>query len=68
MSDEKYQRLLRNQAHAISADEIAIKNTAEKLHELIFTEEDSLSEIDKRLKSRCCNLPLLEKIYMGYTV
>lgn len=65
--DEKYKRLLQNQYRAIRSDIAAITGVAEKLRTLILTEDKELSEFDKRIKARCCNLKLLEKIYKKYT-
>ena len=65
-ADPKYRRLLQNQYHAIKADWDAIQKTAEKLRTLILTPDDELSTYDRKVKSRCCDLSLLEKVYMGY--
>ena len=54
--NEKYRRLLQNQYKAIESDEAAIIRTAEKLRRLILESEESLSEYDKKIKSRCCDL------------
>lgn len=62
LKDKKYQRLLQNQYRYIKADEAQILNTAHNLHTLIFTEDEKLTSNDKRIKSRCCNLPLLESL------
>ena len=64
--DKQYRRLLQNQYKAIKADQTAIQETAKNLHDLIFTIDDKLSNYDKQLKSRCCNLVLLESVYTGY--
>lgn len=60
-------RLHQNQYRAIRSDIAAITGVAEKLRTLILTEDKELSEFDKRIKARCCNLKLLEKIYKKYT-
>lgn len=52
-SDEKYKRLLQNQYKAIQADSAAIIRTAQKLRNLILTENTNLSEFDKKIKERC---------------
>lgn len=65
--DEKYKRLLQNQYKAIVEDSAAIVKTAEKLRELIFAEDDNLSEYNRRIKARCYNLKLLEKIFTQYS-
>jgi protein AbiQ len=64
--DTKYKRLLQNQYRAIKADREAIIRTAEKLRRLVMTEEEKLSLYDKQIKNRCCNLPLLEKVYTEF--
>ena len=66
ITDVKYRRLLQNQYNYIKADESAILRTAENLRKMIFENENDLSEHDKIIKQRCCNLPLLEKKYCEY--
>ena len=66
ITDVKYRRLLQNQYNYIKADESAILRTAETLRKMIFENENDLSEHDKIIKQRCCNLPLLEKKYCEY--
>lgn len=62
-ADEKYKRLLQNQYQAIKADSAAITKTASKLRKLVLTEEEKLTEFDKRIKARCCDLKTLESVY-----
>lgn len=62
----QYRRLLQNQYRAISQDWSVIQATAERLHTLIFTPDTDLSPNDKKIKERCCNLPLLESIYKNW--
>lgn len=64
----QYKRLLQNQYQAIKSDSDAIMNTAEKLRNLILTNDEKLNDYDKRIKSRCCNLVLLESVYTKYNV
>lgn len=64
--DEKYKRLLQNQYKSIKADIEGIQRTAEKLHTLVLTDDNKLSNFDKLVKARCCNLGLLEDIYKKY--
>lgn len=64
--DTKYKRLLQNQYRAIKVDREAIIRTAEKLRRLVMTEDEKLSLHDKQIKNRCCNLPLLEKVYTEF--
>ena len=66
LSDVKYRRLLENQYSAICADAVEIKATAQKLRNLIFTKDELLSNYDKVVKQRCCNLPLLEGVYRNW--
>ena len=64
----QYRRLLQNQYRAISQDWSVIQATAERLHTLIFTPDTDLSPNDKKIKERCCNLPLLESIYKNWMI
>lgn len=64
--DVKYRRLLQNQYNSIKADEKTITKTAEKLRKLIFDDEKNISEYDKIVKHRCCNLALLEQKYIEW--
>lgn len=66
IEDVQYRRLLQNQYKAIKKDEEAILKTAQNLRTLIFADESSLSEYDKVVKSRCCNLKLLEEKFKFY--
>jgi len=61
IQDVQYRRLLQNQYNFIKADEKGILRTAENLRKLIFEDENNLSEHDKIVKQRCCNLVLLEE-------
>jgi protein AbiQ len=64
--DPKYRRLLQNQYKAIKADRKSIEKTAENLRNLILTEEEKLGSYDMKIKARCCNLKLLETVYVKY--
>lgn len=66
IADVKYRRLLQNQYNSIRADEKGILRTAEYLRKLIFEDENNISEHDKIVKQRCCNLVLLEEIYIEW--
>lgn len=66
ISDVKYRRLLQNQYNSIKADEKGILKTAENLRKLIFEDENNLSEHDRIVKQRCCNLVLLEEKYIEW--
>ena len=64
--DEKYRRLLQNQYRAIQKDLVSITNTARKLRTLVLKEDEELSEFDKKVKARCCDLKMLESRYIEY--
>ena len=66
ISDKQYKSLLDNQYRAIVEDAENIKRTAEKLRTLLFKAEANLSEYEKSVKSRCCDLQLLEQVYSAY--
>lgn len=66
--DEKYKRLLQNQYKAIEEDSVAIIKTAERLRKLVLTESDKLSNYDKQIKQRCCDLKTLENVYMEWRI
>lgn len=66
IEDVKYRRLLQNQYNAIKKDANAILRTAQNLRTLIFADENTLSEHDKIVKSRCCDLKLLEEKFILY--
>lgn len=66
--DRQYRNLLQNQQAAIRADESAITEAAEKLHRLIFTERELLSDYERTVQDRCCNLRLLESVFTQYAI
>lgn len=68
IQDMKYRRLLQNQYNFIKADEKGILKTAENLRNLIMQEESKISEHDKIVKLRCCNLKILEEKFREYKV
>ena len=59
--DPKYRRLLQNQYNAIKNDEVNIQNTASKLREALTKKYTNPPVYIVNLKSRCCNLLLLEE-------
>ena len=65
-AEEKYRNLLQNQYKAIKADWSVIEKTALQLRKLIQTENNALSEYDRKIKERCCNLELLESVCEAY--
>lgn len=64
--DLKYRRLLQNQYKSIVADLDMITKTASKLRQLVLTEDSELSEYDRKVKDRCCNLKVLESVYTEF--
>lgn len=66
MQDVKYRRLLQNQYNFIRADKDNILRLAKNLRGLVTTPAENLSEHDKQVKLRCCNLELLEEKYKVY--
>lgn len=64
--DQQYRRLLQNQYKAIKSDWAAIQKTAENLRNLVLTADEKLSTYDKQVKARCCDLRLLESVYISY--
>lgn len=64
--DVKYRRLLQNQYNYIKADRVGIIRTAENLRKMIFEDEKNLSEYEKTVKKRCCDLRLLESKYLDF--
>lgn len=65
--DLRYRRLLQNQYRAVVRDRVGIEKTASTLRSLILTDMAQLTPYDARVKERCCDLELLEKIYKGYS-
>ena len=43
-----------------------LQNLSIKMRKLLFDEERNLSEYDRIIKQRCCNLVLLEEKYVGW--
>ena len=66
MEDSKYQRLLQNQYKSIKADREQIQLTAKRLRNTLFKKDEELNGNDKRIKERCCDLPLLEEVVKHY--
>lgn len=66
MEDSKYQRLLQNQYKSIKADREQIQLTAKRLRNTLFKKGEELNGNDKRIKERCCDLPLLEEVVKHY--
>ena len=66
LEDSKYQRLLQNQYKCIKADREQIQLTAKRLRDMLFKKEEELSGNDRKIKERCCDLPLLEEAVKHY--
>ena len=66
MEDSKYQRLLQNQYKCIKADREQIQLTAKRLRDTLFKKDEELNGNDKKIKERCCDLPLLEEVVKHY--
>ena len=68
IQDVKYRRLLQNQYNFIKGDEKGILKTAENLRNLILDNESNLSEHDKIIRQRCCDLKVLEEKFRDYKI
>ena len=68
IEDSHYKNLLGNQYRAISADAARIKQTAKNIHDLLMKNGGDLSDYERKVKERCCDLQLLEKVYSEYKV
>lgn len=64
--DSFYRNLLMKQYRLIKANSRMIQETANALYNIIFSDDNCLSNHDMVVKKRCCNLPLLESIYKNY--
>ena len=67
IDDVKYRSLLLNQYRSIVSDADKIKENASELYSLIQKDDTALSAYEQKIKSRCCNLPVLEKVFRQYT-
>ena len=50
----------------IKADREQIQLTAKRLRDTLFKKDEELNGNDKRIKERCCDLPLLEEVVKHY--
>lgn len=66
IEDAKYRRMMQNQYIVLREDEAGIEKAARRLRDLLFADEATITKNDKKIKKRCCNLRLLEKIYKEY--
>lgn len=56
----------KNQYKCIKADREQIQLTAKRLRDTLFKKDEELNGNDKRIKERCCDLPLLEEVVKHY--
>lgn len=59
--DLTYRKLLEKQYIAINKDSNNIERIAKKLREIVFSSNDKLTKQERKVKSRCCNMSLLEE-------
>ena len=64
--DPQYRRLLQNQYRYVQADWEAIEKTGKELYKLILSDDSGLTEHDRRVKARCCNLVLLKSVFNSW--
>ncbi len=64
--DLSYRRILQNQYNAVSADVPGIQKTAENLRKLLMKDDRKLTNYEKQVKNRCCDLILLESVYLNW--
>ena len=63
IQDYKYRRLLQNQYIELNNDFEIIQKNASKIRTIAFLDESELSSHQRLIKSRICNLKLLEEKY-----
>ena len=64
--DPKYRRLLQNQYLYVQADWEAIEKAGKELYKLILSDDSGVTEHDRHVKARCCNLMLLKSVFNGW--
>ena len=57
---------VQNQYKCIKADREQIQLTAKRLRDTLFKKDEELNGNDKKIKERCCDLPLLEEVVKHY--
>ena len=62
VTDINYRKLLTKQYNAVQKDIDNITKTAARLRDIILKPNEQLSEYEIKIKNRCCNLSLLEKV------
>lgn len=66
IKDNKYRILLQNQYEAIKSDWEEIVKTAHKLYNLLTKRQSDRTRNENRIAERCCDIVLLEKVYLNY--
>lgn len=66
IQNDQYRRLLQSQYVAIRDDWENIVRTAQRLRILFVTPDEQLTPFDQSIKSRCCNLSILEENFKLY--
>ena len=61
IADDNYKKLLQKQYIAINKEKQNIVKTATNLRRIVFSSNENLTEHERKVKLRCCNMPLLEK-------
>ena len=61
VQDPAYKNLLQKQYVAINKDCKAIERTAKKLYDILTIPEENLTDQERKIKLRCCNIKLLEE-------
>ena len=64
--DEKYASLFRHQYKEINAEREIIVSVTEHLYELCLKDLNELTKHERKIKERCCNFHLLEKMCKAY--
>ena len=65
-TDKEYRSLLQNQYKVINTMESLIKKKANDIYKLFHISDDELTKSDLKVKERCCDFDLLEKMCKTY--
>lgn len=66
ITDIKYKNLLTHQIIRLRKDKKNILNTALNLYRLLTKKDSELTDYEKRVKGRCCNILLLESVSIDF--
>lgn len=66
ITDAKYKTLLQNQLYYIKKDWNNIMKASQELYNLLMKPIDKRTKHENLICNRCCDLSLLEKIFMNY--